>query len=383
MKYFNGNRLKKARQYRGLTVNDLAEKIDVSKQAISLYENNKSIPEFDKVRAMANELSFPNDYFIRKDLLDVKTESTYFRSLLKTSKKYRVEQIIKMEHLVSVYSILKEYIKFPGLNLPELPEKLSPSEAARELRSFWELSGEPIQSMIRVLEENGIIVTMFHTSTDDIDAFSQYVENEGTVMYLVALSKNKDTAVRTNFDAAHELGHIMLHPWSEDIESLSREEFKEREKEANEFAAAFLLPEKPFIRDVSAYPNNLNYYIELKKKWKVSIQAMLYRSQSLGQITQNQYQYLMKVMQKKNWRKVEPLDDIISTVKPSLFYDAINILLSENVFTASEFMKMLSERGLPMLAAEVETLLDLPKDTLTQSDDEMGLIVTLKDNLKQ
>jgi len=381
MKQFNGNRLKNARLYRGLTVEELGEKIEVSKQTVSQYENGRIVPPFEKILSLSKELGFPYEYFIQSDSLNVKSRSTYFRSLLKTNKKYRIEQSVKMEHLAVIYSFLKDYVEFPALNLPKTRKYDSPTEAAIILRQFWGLGEEPISDMIRVLEENGIIVTMFHTSTDDIDAFSQLIEIDGQEIFLVALSKNKDTAARTHFDVAHELGHIVLHEWSEDVESLTREQFKEREKEANEFAAAFLLPETAFIRDVSAYSNNLDYYVQLKKKWKVSIAAMLYRSCDLGLITQNQYQYMIRIMQKKNWRKNEPFDNILKTAKPSLLSDAIEVLLVNNVFTPSEFMRELAKEGLAMNSREIEILLDLPKDTLKPIQADMGKIVSLKPEL--
>ena len=65
---------------------------------------------------------------------------------------------------------------------------------------------------------------------------------------------------------AHELGHIILHPWSEDLEAISKDEFRAREKQANMFASSFLLPKHSFSQDVSAYPTSLEYYVSLKKQ---------------------------------------------------------------------------------------------------------------------
>lgn len=381
MKQFNGERLKSARLYRGLTVEELASKLDVSKQTISQYENEKVETPFDKIMLLSRELKFPYEYFIQQENFKIKSGSTYFRSLMKTNKKYRVEQTVKMEHLATIYSILKEYVEFPVLNLPETQSYTSPAEAAQIVRTFWGLGSEPLSDVIRILEENGIIITMFRTSTDDIDAFSQLVEIDGEEIFLVALSKNKDTAARTHFDIAHELGHIILHEWSEDVETLSREQFKEREKEANEFASAFLMPKETFLQDVLTYPTNLDYYIQLKKKWKVSIAAMLYRSCDLGVISQNQYQYMVRTMQKKNWRKNEPLDNILKTAKPSLLSDGVDVLLLNDVFTPSEFMKELANEGMAMNNSEVENLLDLVDGTLTPTQHEMGKIVSLKPNI--
>ena len=261
MKSFNGNRLKTARQYRGLTVEELSQKINVSKQAVSQYETGKieDVP-FQKILLISEILNFPYRYFVQEDIPNIQTGATYFRSLMKTSKRYRLAQEIKMEHIAIIYSFLNEYVTFPQLNLPSwIGEITSPADAAKELRNFWGLGNKPIENVLRTVEQNGIIVTSFATDTDDIDAFSQYIDMNGSEVYIIALSSNKESAARINFDIAHELGHIILHEWSEDEEVLSREEFKLKEKEANEFAAAFLLPEQSFAQDVSLDPQKLDY----------------------------------------------------------------------------------------------------------------------------
>lgn len=380
MKQFNGERLKSARQYRGYTVEELSQKIDVSKQTISQYENGiiENVP-FEKILSLSNTLDFPYQYFIQKSDFGAKTGATYFRSLMKTSKKYRTAQIVKMEHLAKIYSFLDEYVSFPTLNLPDwIGTITSPSEAAQELRCFWNLGNGPIDNIIRTVETNGIIVTKFVTDTDDIDAFSQFVDVNGNEMYLIAFSSNKESASRINFDIAHELGHIMLHEWSEDEESLSRDAFKKKEKEANEFAATFLLPKESFGKEISLYPQNLEYYCQLKRKWKVSIAAMLYRSCDLGIITQNQYQYMIRIMQNKDWRKNEPLDKIIQPSQPSLLADAVDVLLINNVFTPKELLDELNESGLCMNPSEIEVLLNLKEGTLNQTSPDKSKIVLLK-----
>ncbi len=137
-----------------------------------------------------------------------------------------------------------------------------------------------------------------------------------------------------------------------------------------------------FFYEGRIYPNDLDYYVQLKKKWRVSIAAMLYRSCDLGLITQNQYQYMMRIMQKKNWRKNEPLDNILRTAKPSLLSDAVEVLLVNSVFTPSEFMTELANEGLAMNYTEVEMLLSLPKDTLKTVQSDMGKIVSLKPRMR-
>lgn len=62
---FNGDRLKKARIYRGLTVADLAERVGCQRQTLSMYEISKSQPT-DKttVVRLAQALDFPINTFM-------------------------------------------------------------------------------------------------------------------------------------------------------------------------------------------------------------------------------------------------------------------------------------------------------------------------------
>jgi Zn-dependent peptidase ImmA (M78 family) len=222
--------------------------------------------------------------------------------------------------------------------------------------------------MVTLLESKGFIITSFETSTTDIDAFSQYFEIEGRPVFIIAFSNNKNSAARINFDLAHELGHILLHEWSEDNENISREDFKQHEKEANAFAAAFLLPENRFTADLKFMPSDLGHYIELKKKWRVSIAAMLHRACELGIITQNQYQYNLRIMNAKGQRVTEPLDDVIAVSYPSMLSNAVSLLVDSKVFTKAALVKEFANYGLAMNPEELEKLLSLQKGYL--SDDE-------------
>lgn len=366
MRHFNGERLKKARIYRGMTVAELAEKAGCKRQTLSMYEIAKSQPTdektIDKISAILN---FPKEFFYQSS--DSSTNGTvYFRSLLTTNKKYRNEQIVKIEIIAQVFSLLSDYIEFPEFQPLNLEEDYSPEEAALELRKTWGLGDAPIDNLVSVVENHGILVTSFQTSTNDVDAFSRFVEvMESTPTYIIAYSNNKTSAARIHFDIAHELGHICLHDWSDDIEELPKEEFKLRERQANDFAAAFLLPESSFRRDAESGPQTIAFYKQLKKKWKVSIAAMIRRSEKLGIISKEQYQTLIRIMQRRGQRKEEPLDDVLLTASPSLLKTSIMMLLQEQVFTPKEFMEELSDTyDLSINAKEIEYLFALPEGTL-------------------
>ena len=365
MKNFNGEQLKKARVYRGYTVGELAELSGYQRQTISMYENGKSTPiDISVIMNLSRVLNFPPQFFTDQSV-KLSSGSTYFRALLTTNKKYRNQQEQKMEFVAALYSFIQEYVDFPELNLPEIPCDVSPEEAAGILRKHWGLGDRPISNLIYTVEENGIIVTSFKTETDDVDAFSKMIEIEGEQRYFIGYSSNKTSAARIHFDVAHELGHICLHGWSEDVESLSKEEFKEREEQAHRFAAAFLLPESTFRRDVIAGPYSLPYYKQLKQKWKVSMAAMIRRAYTLSVISADDYQMLVRTMQRRSIWKNEPLDDVLITSEPSLLRTSVMMLLSEKVFTPKEFVEELSFNfGLSLYSEEIEHLLNLPKNTL-------------------
>ena len=110
---FNGDRLKKARIYRGLIVADLAERVGCQRQTLSMYEISKSQPT-DKttVVRLAQALDFPIKYFYEPSSA-IASGTVYFRSLLTTNKKYRSEQIVKMDYLSQI--CCKTMYHFPNL----------------------------------------------------------------------------------------------------------------------------------------------------------------------------------------------------------------------------------------------------------------------------
>ncbi|TCL37723.1 Zn-dependent peptidase ImmA (M78 family) [Anaerospora hongkongensis] len=370
LQQFNGERLKAARIYRGLTVAELAGKLDLQRQTVSMYENDKiRNPEYSTIKDMSNALGFPIKFFLQESDMNTKVGSTYFRALLTTNKKYRNQQVQKMNFLTTVYLFLSEYIEFPTLNLPIIQGEIDPEKAAEQLRIHWKLGDKPIENIIYLVEKNGILVSRFDSETNDIDAFSQMLDINGESVFLIGYSKNKGTAARIHFDIAHELGHILMHEWSEDIETLSKEEFKERENQAHSFASAFLLPKETFSRDVGVYANNLSYYVELKKKWKVSISAMIRRAYTLKLIDYHTYQNLMRKMQKEGIKKYEPLDDVLVTATPSLLKTSVQMLVNDGVLTSKELLNELADDFyLSLESAEIEDLLDLPKDFLKVSN---------------
>lgn len=390
-KRINGERLKTARLFNGISLTDLANKADISKQSLSLYENGKNTPDYEKVKTISKILGFPVDYFFQSDSITIKTDTTYFRSQATATKKNRTAEKVKLEFVAQMYELLWKYVDFPIYNDPKIDFRVSdnPSDletrevideiesVAQRVRSRFGLDDQPISDLQYVLEKNGIIVTGFHVQDSKIDAFCQRtaVGKEDVFLIAVALG-DKISECRVRFDMAHELAHIVLHPWSEDIESLSKEDFKNREKQADMFAGAFLLPRDSFLRDILKYPTDLNYYRHLKKKWKVSIQAMIVRARQLNAITASQYQYMFRLLSKRGWRLSEP-DDVRGELNESIFQGAIDLLFDNNILSSKLLMADFKRNGIILYPNMIEELLHLKEGTL-ETDNKIIPLVSIK-----
>lgn len=389
---FQGGQLKSARLLRGLTVTALANETGISKQSISLYENNENKPDYERGYKLAAALQVPYEFFLQKDACPAQTAATYFRSLASTSKLSRTSQSIKLEYIAKIYEALLNYIDFPTLNLPDVEFIGSENDfdeednhrtlielehIAADVRTLWGLGDGPIDDLQYALESNGIVVTGFDASENKIDAFSQRIITSTGEVCIVALNQGEKPEGRIRFDMAHELAHILIHPWSEDLDCISKEEFKQRETQANIFAGAFLLPRESFSKDIMAHPTDLKYYQWLKKKWKVSIQAMIYRSHQLKIISSNQYQYMMRQISKNGWRHSEP-GDTPYFIGENIFQGAINLLKEENVLNSKAIMALFAKYGVSLYPTEIENLLNLSANTL-EVKENTARIIYLKD----
>jgi Zn-dependent peptidase ImmA (M78 family) len=105
------------------------------------------------------------------------------------------------------------------------------------------------------------------------------------------------SAQRGRFDAAHELGHLVLHKHA-------APNGLDAEKDANRFAATFLMPEAS-LKSVGRV-ETISQVVDLKKKWQVSVAAMTYRLHELGIMSKWTYQTLFIEISRRGWRTTEP-----------------------------------------------------------------------------
>lgn len=383
MNNFNGDRLKLARIYRNMTASELAEKLGVTRQAVLQYEKNDINPKLEMEFKIITTLRFPKDFFYKDSLDTLSVENTFFRALSTTKKIDLQTQEEKTKIIVYIYEFLSRYFNYPELDLPEidinidLEDKNSIEDISMKLRAYWNLGENPIENMVNLLENKGIIVSTLNVNNKKIDAFTQVHKVNNNEKYCVVLSNDKQSVARRNFDAAHELGHIVLHSNIEKIEELPLEEQRKLENQANSFAAAFLLPKAKFFNEL-VQPLNLEYYKELKKKWKVSIAAMVMRARQLERINNNQYLELVKAMNYRKWKTREPLDNQWKLQQTILFKKSIEMLKNNKILSGSQFVYEIGKCGIPMYSEDLEELLDLERGTLSDYNPIDDNEITLK-----
>lgn len=386
MRAFNPARLAEARAYNKMTGEELANLIGVKKQAISQFENNKARPEYETVCKMSKALHFPIEFFYEENV-DVLQGNTYFRALFSSNKRDLNSQKIKARYVAQIYGTLARYVDFPPYNVPTFDDTSDIPLIAQNLRDYWGLGQEPISDMVALMERNGIIMSEFATDSNKIDAFSQYGEINNIPYRCVVLGTEKLSFARRQFSCAHELGHIILHEKFEDLSGINREDFRKREDEANLFASEFLLPRKAFLSDLQLYANRLNRYVELKRKWKVSIAAMVMRAHSLKAISDSQYQYLMRQISQNGWRTTEPLDDYLPLKRPKVIKQAINLIILNDVLSGKQLLDGISSCGMTLPKEVVDEVINLEPDTIVIDETETSAkiipFVQLKTNQKE
>lgn len=349
---FIGAKLQKVRVLYGYSRKELGEVLNVSEQAIWQFENQLTIPSFETMIALKRLFSVKTAYFYRENQsVDVITEENiaYREADIVSRKKTAAE----VEYLNTIYPIIKlieSYLEVPMGNIQQIKnEILNIYYSSKNLtRIEIQQMAEKAREMLDVSSDNGDLLYKIELSGVHIvekniggkaDAYSTWSKDCQTAF--IVLGKRK-SAVRRNFDLAHELGHLLMHANREFL-TLDKDEYSKLEAEANLFASFFLLPEKEFLQDFSALKaiSNPESYIEMKMKYHVSIQALEMRAYKLGLLTQQQHTYFYRQIARKKYREKEPLDGEIVLKRPGKIRNIMQIVFSNHLLSLADFLEEL------------------------------------------
>jgi len=303
----NTNMIVLAREARSLNQHELAEQIQMSATNLSKIERGDVGISEDIVKAIAEITGFPLHFFVQPG------------SIIPEHLGYRKRQKVRQKLLLPINAranILRRHVQFLtgalGVRAPRLPSLevrpgVLPADIAIQLRREWRLGTGPIANLVQELEDRGIAIISFDFGTERVDSQSVFTDDGQPVIFL-----NKGLlGDRQRFSLAYELGQLVMHAGA-DID-MGRDICHE----ANEFAASFLMPGES-IREDFQPGISIAMLAGLKKKWKVSMIALLYRADDLGFLTPNQKRYLLQQFNSMQIRRREPPELDVALEEPGL-----------------------------------------------------------------
>lgn len=318
---FSPTRLALARQRRGMTLVSLADKVGITAQSLSNAENGRQNPSPATIEKIASALSFPVEFFSAPDLEELQDVQLSFRARSKTTNRAKGAVRSSARIAVELKNWIDQRFITPAPDLPSIDAHMSPELAADHVRARWGLEAmQPVPNCIHLLEAKGIAVFSLPPEYREVDAFSFWWRDQPFVM----LSTLK-TAERSRFDAAHELGHLVLHR-NEDY----GRDWRTAEREANQFASAFLMPRYSVLKNFPL-PATTDRILSNKRRWRVAAMALAYRLQELEILSEWTYRQTVIELGRLGYRSGEPrgiareTSQLLAKVFSSLRADKISL----------------------------------------------------------
>jgi len=328
-----------ARKRRRKTQTELARESGVAQAAISRLENGtKDSLSLDEVRAIAGVLRFPVSFFYEPDpryRKPLSLHSAAFRKKASVSAKDQDAVVSLANHFALHFEKLLEAIdvepQFRLLQFEVVSDQSamsdhaaavsSAAEAARRVRASWQARPGPLPNLVRYVEATGVLVAFGDFDDADIDGLTL---RPAGMRPMIVLNRNRP-ADRKRFSLAHEYGHVVLHPYPYDA----------MEKEANEFAAELLMPRDDVLPDLRRRLT-IPYLGQLKLKWRVAMQALIYRAKAVGAIPETEAVSLYKKMNAYGYRTREPKEFDIEEDTGKLVGQLLDAHLNELGYSLAE-----------------------------------------------
>lgn len=376
-KNLDHTRIRLQRERKGWTGKELAGRLEVSPSAISQIERGVTKPDLETLINLGIELDTPVGFFLdRESNTRIELDRCHFRSKRGIAQYRRRQSIADASLIVQLASVLSEKgIQFPeeqvsdfadqvGLVNEETPvEKME--ELAVQLREHWGMGMGPIPDLVSLMETKGIFVFPLPDDTyEEVDAFS--VWHDGRPVTILGHEK---AASRDRLDAGHELAHLALH-------SNADRDLRVIEDQAFRFGGAFIAPRESFLPECPSRWSR-PAFLELKKRWKMSMQALVRRAYDLGQLSESSYRKANIELRRRLSENGEEEGEW-EPERPSIIQQAISLL--EDEVTLDELACSIGVHS-----ADLRDLLDkIVEDELLDridtepSVDEKGQIVTRK-----
>ena len=335
----NGDRLKRAREIKGWTQQELADAVKVTQAAIARIEQNLLVPSDQLEQQIALATGFPTAFFHQDNTIDFPLGSLLFRQHM-TLKSRERDQILQTAWATYVlYDHMAQKLRLMPLRLPRIQDEDVKTTALLTRNALGIEPDVPVRNLVNRLEKAGVVVLTIPLDIHGHDAFSLWSDRRA----IIVLSHGK-SGDRQRFTAAHEIGHFVQHYilWGS---------HDQVEKEANNFGSEFLLPED-VMREVLVKPVTLSSLAELKPRWGVSVKALIERAYQLNIITIDQRKYLHKQIHLQ-WKGEEPQNLNIEPERPRALRKMAEVLYSTKGGSIS-YAKLARDTAMPVsLVSEI------------------------------
>lgn len=342
---FNGAELRLARIFNELALEEVAARVDKTRQYLHKLETGQATPTAQLVGHLASALQVEPAFFSNGPAIMTGEEQFHFRKLFTTRAMIKQVAMARGELIGRLVSYLDQELRLPELRIPMVadPQTMEDIERAAELcRREWELGLGPITNMNRLAEYVGAIVTSFHSISKEIDALSVALKRP-----IIVRNEAKESVCRQRFDIGHELGHFVLHAGQTTGDRVT-------ESQANRFASALLIPRTMMAK---FFPRPRGTRLDwsglrdFKLTWKVSKAAILYRARQLELISDNQYKTGVITLRRTGEAIREHEDHLISPESPELLSRSLAVLAEKKGVYAAEIASAL--RVTPLLLQQI------------------------------
>jgi Zn-dependent peptidase ImmA (M78 family)/transcriptional regulator with XRE-family HTH domain len=289
---FNPSRLTISRKRRGLTKTALADKAGLTPQSVSEYERGNTVPTRDTLAALSRALRFPEAFFFGDDLEEPSPTGASFRGLAAMTSGQRDRALATGALAIAADRWVSRRFRLPPIDLTTM-HGFEPEAAAQTLRDEWGLGEKRCPNLVHLLESRGVRVYSLPRDSETVHAFSFW--HGGTPFVFLTTDTSGE---KGRFDAAHELGHLVLH-------SHGAAQGRQAEIEADQFASAFLMPRSSVLA-VNLPAPTIEQLVPLKKRWNVSLAALVHRLRHVERLSEWQYRGLCIELAKRGFRKSEP-----------------------------------------------------------------------------
>ena len=278
----HADNLKRLRALSGLTQREVAEIAGIAEITYQTIERGAHEPRANTLQGIAKALG-------------VRVEDIFEPLEMPKRVRFRAQRRMKCREaiLADVTRRLNDYRELEellGCRMPSRlnalvgdppdprPNRVYPTWLAGEVRNVLGLDANgPICDISSLLESAGVKVIAVESCSRGF--FGHSVADDDLGPAVIVNASRLVSVERQIFTAAHELGHLLMHAQSYDIDDSSDKPHEEHE--ADIFASRFIMPEDAFRAewDESRGLRFVHRVLKVKRIFRVSYETVLYRLQ--------------------------------------------------------------------------------------------------------